>query len=313
MVIRQNPITAEKLAERLRAAIKSYEAAPDEMKAQLGLWLFAQRMALFYIRKMLVYKSDGSIDAVFAPKIKVGPAVSIQLLDAANVTSDDRILHLFSGVGYFTFFIALNRPAILDCVDAFTPRDYNLPRTFLECFNWIYQDLPGSLHPTITRPNYLLADASKLPRLSRASGFQASNYNKVFLTHPFGRGYDRINELEAFVLWLKSLDAVGKRNKATFSTYSLVPSEWMVTVEEIRRNEIGSLETSIKDLRAGLSDCGYYQGRSELLAQMPAPNGSGIGRRFFSRLRRFLENREIIEVEDTHSYGRSIYITHHTA
>ena len=310
IVVQQNPVAAGRLRERLCEAIKNYQKAPDETKAQSGLRLFAQSMAFYYIRQMRIYMSDGSIDNVFAPRIKVGPAASLQMLDLANLSENDRVLHLFSGVGYFTFFLALSQPAVLDCVDVFTPRNYNLERIFKEGFNWVYKDLPQFLHPVITRPNYLLADAAKLPELTKAEGFQASSYNKVFLTHPFGRGYDRISELEAFVLWLRALDAVGRRNKGTYSTFSLLPSEWIATVEKMRRNLISNMAGSVNALRAELAGCSYYQEQPELLAKMPVPDGSGLGKEFFRRLDGWLKRREYLPVDDTHSYGRSIYITH---
>lgn len=222
------PETAQMLDTRLRLA------SDHEYKDLVGLI-----GAFNYVRGMSVIKLDGSIDRDVAPRIMLSPSAAIQTLDVAGVTKEDRVLELFTGGGYFSLFLDIRQPTVLDSVDLYTPGLYSLNRTLVNAYDWIYGDLPNGLKPASTFPNFIQADCSNLPDLSRDFRFHPP-YNKVFLHPPYGRESKRlidITEQEAFNLWVDSLKSVHQRNQAPFTIYSVIPTEWVQKLEDFFTTE----------------------------------------------------------------------------
>lgn len=208
--------------------------------------LIGQIGAFNYIRGMDVIKKDGTIDREVAPKIMLSPSASIQVLEKASLTPESRALEMFSGVGYFSFFLALKQPKVLDCVDLRTPEMYDLDATFKQAYNWIYGDLPQESKPNVTTPVFRQMDCRNL-KVGPGLGITAE-YTHVFLHPPYGRESKLLMDLsekECRELWLNSLTQVSKTNKTDFKTFSVVPSEWTNGLEDLD----GHTNTFSLDLR----------------------------------------------------------------
>lgn len=213
------PGTAEKWDRRFE------QATGFEEKKKLLAYI----RAFNYIRGMAAYRIDGSIDHEVAPRIMLSPSASLQVLDAAQVSEKDRVLELYSGVGYFSFFLAISKPERLDTVDLYAPNAYDLQKTFNTVYNWLYLDLPYDCRPSMTRPNFIIADCVALPDFQIDTRF-GDYYDKIFLHPPYGKETHKslgITEEEAFASWVDALRSVYRRNPGPFLTYSVVPGAWI--------------------------------------------------------------------------------------
>lgn len=207
--------------------------------------LIGQIGAFNYIRGMSVIKKDGTIDREVAPKIMLSPSAAIQVLDQANLTTQSRVLEMFSGVGYFSFFLALQQPARLDCVDIQTPEIYDLDATFKGAYYWVYSGLSEESKPKVTTPAFRQIDCQNL--VTGDSGI-ASDYTHVFLHPPYGRQSKLLMDLpeeDCKVLWLNSLNQAARKNQTNLRTFSVVPSEWAKDMQVPN----GHTSASVLDLR----------------------------------------------------------------
>lgn len=205
-----------------------------------------------FIDNMEAKRWDGSQDKQLF-QMKLGPSAAIQALKIANVQPEDKVVELFSGAGYFTFFLALSRPNELLCVDLFTPQMYDLGLTLDTAYEELFSQLPDEVKPPFTRPTFVQADCTNLP-------FFDKSYDKVFLHPPFGRESRKIvdlSETQAFVLWLRSLLSVNRSNTGPMRTFSLVPSEWTDTAGEIRQGI--DFEKVIEGLEERLRNNPYFR------------------------------------------------------
>lgn len=195
---------------------------------------------------------DGSEDTDF-PQMRLGPSAATQVLEIADVNSDDRVLELFSGGGYFTFFLAISGPQQLTSVDLYTPQTYDLESTLKSTYRGIFSRLPDEVKPALTIPNFIQADCTDLPEFDMG-------FNKVFLHPPFGRESREIvdlSETQAFILWLRSLISVHEANKGSFQTFSVIPSEWTKTVSNIKQG--ATLGEAIVGLEKRIQGNLYYR------------------------------------------------------
>lgn len=193
--------------------------------------LIGQIGAFNYIRGMSVVKKDGTLDHEVAPKIMLSPSASIQVLDQADLAPQSRALELFSGVGYFSFFLALQQPARLDCVDIQTPEMYDLDATFKRAYDWVYSGLAEESKPKVTKPVFRQMDCQNL---TTGDSGVANDYTHVFLHPPYGRQSKLLMDLpeaDCRTLWLNSLSQTARTNQTSFRTFSVVPSEWVKEVE----------------------------------------------------------------------------------
>ncbi|OGK14147.1 hypothetical protein A3H80_03045 [Candidatus Roizmanbacteria bacterium RIFCSPLOWO2_02_FULL_37_19] len=215
-------------ARLLDARLACAEGDNDRTKS-----LIALIGAFNYIRGMSVLRHDGSVDRHIAPRIMLSPSATVQVLDVARINQDDRVLELFTGGGYASFFLALTGAQAVDSVDLFTSSLYDLDETFKQAYDWVYGDLPEILRPHVTQPHFIQADCAELPDFADPR-FQ-DHYDKVFIHPPYGKETNRlidITEEEAFRLWISSLVSVYSRNVSPFVTYSVVPSEWTSSLED---------------------------------------------------------------------------------
>lgn len=205
-----------------------------------------------FIDSMRLLRWDGSWDTDF-PQMRLGPSAATQVLELADIKTEDRVLELFSGGGYFTFFLALSGSQQLISLDLYTPQTYDLKLTLEATYRGIFSRLPGEVKPPFTTPTFIQADCSDLPEFDIV-------FNKVFLHPPFGRESREIvdlSETQAFVLWLNSLISVYKANKGPFQTFSIVPSEWAETVGMIKQGT--TLQESIAELERRTQGNPYYR------------------------------------------------------
>ncbi len=196
--------------------------------------------AFNFIEDMQPICKDGTVDGTIFPFVKLGPPAAVQVLEIAKITATDNVLELFSGVGYFTFFLALSSPQVLDCVDLYSCQTHDLESTFTNAYASIFSELSEIVRPTVTKPGFIQADCEALPNFEQDASFQ-HHYNKVLLHPPYGRESRKIvdlSEAQAFTLWLKSLASLSKANgQGAFQTYSTVPSEWAETVIQSMRDQ----------------------------------------------------------------------------
>lgn len=194
--------------------------------------LVGQLGAFNYIRGMRVIRNDGTIDREVSSKIMLSPSASIQVLDQADLTATSRALEMFSGTGYFSFFLALQQPQVLDCIDLNTPDIYNLNETFNQAYEWIYGDLPEEFKPGVTVPQFKQMDCLELD-IKTYLGIR-TDYTHVFLHPPYGRQSKllmALSEEECRSLWVNSLVRIGETNHNDFRTFSVIPSEWVEDLE----------------------------------------------------------------------------------
>lgn len=209
--------------------------------------------AFNFIEHMSPVSLDGSENGSIASGMKLGPGAAAQVLKIADIQDTDRVLELFSGAGYFTFSLALAQPQSLESIDLYSSEIYDLGSTFDSTYERIFSRAPDKLKPLFTSPRFIKGDCTDLAKLSLIGS------DKVFLHPPFGRESRKIvdlDEIKAYVLWLKSLLSVYATNSSDlFQTYSIVPGEWIDALLEQQENGV-EIEESIKSLKAklGLED-----------------------------------------------------------
>lgn len=241
---------------------------PDAIQSAILKELIGKIGAFNYIRGMEVIRADGSVDREIAPRIMLSPSAAVQVLETTYIKGADRILELFCGGGYTSFFLALEQPEVLDCLDLYTKSAYDLDLTFQRAYDWIYEEVPDHLKPAFTRPNFIHGDSQKLTDLIDRQTLRG-NYSKVFLHPPYGRESVRLSmlneltELEAFVLWVNTLRHVRDVNPVPHTSYSVVPSEWADTAQEAKDAASDVDTTGV--LLSKLHENPYYQGRSNVL------------------------------------------------
>lgn len=219
--------TADLLDARLQSKIRQTHQAADIVKMVNQIGTFN------YIRGISVIKKDGTIDREVAPKIMLSPSASIQVLDQADINRQSRVLEMFSGVGYFSLFLALEQPQILDCLDKHTLALYDLEKTFKEAYDYVYHDLPDQLEPSLTLPNYKMLDCANLGEDKNGLGLR-NDYSHVFLHPPYGkksRLLVDLSEEQCQALWLNSLSQIAGINSTPFRTFSVVPAEWVEDID----------------------------------------------------------------------------------
>ncbi len=262
---RKYPETAERVDSWYTQAKTAFDSKPnpqnlDRLRQTIGII-----GAFNYIRGMWPFKTDGAIDRKVASRIKLSPAASVQVLAAADIQKDDRVLALFSGVGYFSFFLAVTKPATLTCIDLYTPIAYDLEKTFRNTYDWIFKRVPEDKRPPITAPTFMRADCRDLPAFGDENPTEPV-FTKIFLHPPYGRESNqpnKITEADGFVLWLQSLKSLRERNGEGFEAYSIVPSEWTKALKfAIRFRYEYSEQITISHLNRLLLDNFYYKRRS---------------------------------------------------
>lgn len=264
--------SANLLGGQYQEASLAYQHQPDAIHLSPLRKLVGKIGAFNYIRGIEVVKADGSIDREIAPRMMLSPSAAVQLLEIADIKEGDRVLELFCGGGYASFFLALEQPEILDCVDLYTKSTYDLELTFQKAYDWIYEEVPDSFKPAFTKPNFIYGDSRLLTDLIGRQILRG-NYSKVFLHPPYGRESTRLGllneltEFEAFNLWVNSLLHVRDVNTAIYTMYSVVPSEWTDTVQEAADDLDDDIDIAdvIQVLSAKLQKSPYYQGRDNLL------------------------------------------------
>lgn len=226
--------TALQVDRQFEIAYENYVLDNNPITLNLLRQALGKLGAFNYIRGISILKKDHSIDRTVAPRVMITPSASIQLLDIAKLTSSDRVLEVFCGVGYFSFFLALEQPAVLDCIDLHSPQTYDLDETFQKGFEWIYSEISQALRPNFTTPKFILHDAQALASCEHLH----LPYTKAFLHPPFGRESTRIDaigeldEIKAFGLWIKSLSSLHRLHPVPFCAFSLVPTEWPESILE---------------------------------------------------------------------------------
>lgn len=112
-------------------------------------------------------------------------------------------------------------------VNIFTPKIYNLPRTFKTALNYIYE----KNIPIYTQPEWIQLDGTK------SMPFQQSFFNIILLSPPYGRGsrglFPSIDENEAKSIWFLSIKRSRRLLKdSNSSIISTVPLEWTRELNE---------------------------------------------------------------------------------
>ncbi|MGI8419062.1 MAG: hypothetical protein ACR2LN_00285 [Candidatus Levyibacteriota bacterium] len=259
------PVTAQRLDTIFYNAWRAHEEdltnkeKKDAFRKAIGL-----TGGYNYIRGMHVLKKDDTVDREVAPKIMLSPSAALQVLEAANIQEDDRVLDSLCGTGYSTFTIGTMTPQRLDAVDNYTPAHYKLPETMMRAREMIYKDIPQDLQPKVTMPNFLDVDATALPKFGTEQANQqgfAEHYDKVFIHPPYGRESvkmrSNLSEGDAFILWVNSLRSLKEANRGKSTVFSVVPEEWQSTVRDIIEGT--SAEDAIRKMYAKLREIKYYQ------------------------------------------------------
>jgi len=242
-----HPERAMHLDEKFSRARQAYLADPSKINLRNLRQSIGYLGAFNLIDEIRLVKQDGTEDSGYK-KMRLGPNAATQVLEIAAITDQDKILEMFSGGGYFTFFLSLSGPDSITGIDLFTPGIYDLNSTSQPVFERMFSRLPDQLRPQFTSPNIIQADCTNLPRLN-------TEFNKIFLHPPFGKASREIvdlSESEAFILWLESLISAYETIGGNFETFSVVPSEWTDVIDgiidELSMGEvIQKLEEKIKD------------------------------------------------------------------
>jgi hypothetical protein len=258
------PYTAAIVDRQFADTKTAHEANPQD---QGTLHAFRKAIGLSgafnYIRGMEVVMKDGQIDRDVAPKMMLSPSAAIQLHEVADIAETDRVLDLYAGAGYATFFLGTAGPARLDAVDLYTPKHYDLEETHKRAYRDLYADIPDSLKPPVTKPTFIEADSTQLPHFGSEKATElglTSHYDKMFLHPPYGREstllIPSVSEGDAFIMWVNSAISAVKANAGEATIYSVVPEEWNQTLEAIKHG--APVDQAMQGLYSKLAELRYY-------------------------------------------------------
>lgn len=253
----KNPDLALEIDGHYSRARQAYLLDPNEHRLDELRRAIGTLGGFNFIDSMYPIRWDGTADVDYN-QMRLGPSASTQVIQIADVKKNDRVLELFSGAGYFTFFLAISNPEALTSVDLFTPQIYDLRSGLQNTYSSIFSKLPEEVRPRFKSPEMVQEDCTALPTFE-------TDFNKVFLHPPYGRESRLIvdiSETQAFLLWLNSLASARAVISGEFQTFSPVPTQWAEVVESIKSGV--SPEEIIAELERKIKDNGYFRTDSDV-------------------------------------------------
>src|SRR3989339_85478 len=198
------PQLAFRIDERYELERKTFLNNPSEETLLRLRQAIGNLGAFNFVEGLVPIVRRGQILKEAFSRAKLGPGSAVQILETSALRPQDRVLELFSGLGYFSFFLSLRHPQALDSVDLFSGDVYDLDETFSRAYRDIFSAIPGELRPEVTNPRFVKADCTALPPFGQG---ELGDYDVVFIHPPFGRESAKIvslSEEEAFELWVNT-------------------------------------------------------------------------------------------------------------
>jgi hypothetical protein len=268
--------------------------------------------AFNYIRGMEVVKKDGQLDRDVAPKMMLSPSAALQLHEVAQIEETDKVLDLYAGAGYSTFFLGVATPARLDAIDLYTPTHYDLVETNRRAYEQIYADVPEALKPPVTTPRFIEADSTQLPNFKTAEAMELgldTHYDKMFLHPPYGRESTRlipsVSEGDAFIMWVNTAMSAAAANGGDAKIYSIVPEEWNHALDKLKQGI--PVDQTLQSLYSELANLRYY-GFPENVSKLQEPYDLGLTETWSPEtINGIFANTKVTPLEETGMFGMNLH------